>query len=331
MNKNVLDYLNDKTQNVADYIRAKSESAGNYITSHAKNIKKGAIRATATALTAATLLTGLSACDANEILVEPDIEQETTTGELTTEMDTFVETEVTTEEPTTDSNQQEQETTENKPVLPEMRPIEEIEKTGITADDVLAAMDNLAWKIYYIGYKDSLVNPDDINNLTCKFSNIAPTATTPASEELTPYLDPFYHLLDSYTPNFEWLNNKNQLDDVYAVKFVIKISLNGNNFSQNVYDLGISKEDFENIMDTFEMEQFTITADYLESLSSEDLQQYSHLIGNQAYSELKINRNLIENATEEQLWALYNATINSMSTINLEGTLNRETTQEMEN
>lgn len=324
MNKNVLDYLNDKTQNVADYIRAKSESAGNYITSHAKNIKKGAIRATATALTAATLLTGLSACDANEILVEPDIEQETTTGELTTEMDTFVETEVTTEEPTTDSNQQEQETTENKPALPEMRPIEEIEKTGITADDVLAAMDNLAWKIFNVGYKDStLLNPDDINNVTCSFFSLEPTITTPASEELMPYKDPFYHLLDNYTPNFEWLNNKNLLNDVYATELYIKLSINGKNSLISVLDLGIAKEDFENVMNALDMDQFTITTDYLESLSSEDLQQYSHLIGNQAYSGLEIDRDLVVNATEEQLWALYNATMNSMTSINLEGTLNR--------
>ena len=275
MNKNVLEYLNDKILNVADNIRAKSESVGNYITSHAKNIKKGAIRATATALTAATLIGGLTAC----------------------EIETLTQLEV--------------------------RPIEEIEETGIKAEDVLALYDNMAKNYFERLYGNFSDSEKAASIIKYEFTNITPLeSAVPTTEDYLfgPFetiIDPFYYSLDTYTI-VSWLAyDTTKLSNICPINFNYKAYSKDNVFDYQVTACGISPADLNSIIEAFNLKPFEITPEYIDSLGYAAI-SYQHLTGKTAYPSLTINRELIENANEQQLWSLYNAATNSIYSINFE-------------
>ena len=251
MNKNVFDYLNGKAHDVADYIKAKAEAAGNYISDHAQDIKNGAIKTTATLLTAAALVTGMTACD----------------------------------KPKTDDDF-------NQPLYPivTVRPQEEIEQAGITAEDVLAVYDNLSLlKIQNIYYHKKDEWAEDWNYLSAKFTNILPKRRVFPSVNLKEFInEPFYQSFNggTYGINYSFSGAIKDEVDNYSLEF------------------NINPEPFENIMKSFNIEPFELTDEYWKE-NPTYAYDYFYTTGQMVYPSFEITRDTITNANEEQLWALY--------------------------
>lgn len=251
MNKNVFEYLGSKAQQVADYIRTKAEAAGNCLSERANDIKQGAIKTTATLLTAATLLGGMTGC---------------TIGPL-------------------------------YPIVA-TKPRDEIEEIGITAEDVLAVYDNLCLqKLYetFLHHKDDY--GDDWYNLSAQFQSIkTDKRILQISNNDVPEYDyinePFYHMFN---------------DEGYCLTYNFYGALNNDSreFSKNVQ---ISPVTFESLMESLKISPFTLTDEYWQN-NPQHATDYNYVTGVDVYEPITIDRETIINATEEQLWTLYDVGI----------------------
>lgn len=254
MNKNVLKYLNGKAQQVTDYIRTKAEAAGNYLSEHAQDIKQSAIKATATVLTAAALLGGMTGCAKyKDVIMFP---------------------------------------------IASMKELEEIQEAGITAEDVLAVYDNFCLqKLYetFLHHKEDY--GDDWYNFSAQFQSIKThKRILQISNNDVPEYDyihePFYHMFN---------------DEGYCLTYNFYGALNNDSreFSKNVQIVPVT---FESLMDSLNVSPFSLTDEYWQN-NPQHATDYNYPTGVDVYEPITIDRETIINATEEQLWKLYNVGI----------------------
>lgn len=280
MNKNVFNYLNDKAHDAIDYIRAKAEAAGAYLEDHASDIKDGLVKGTATVLTVASLLGGMTGC-----------------GDLGFDSDNY----------------------QQKFPISTIKPIDDIEEQGITAQDVLAAYDTIA-----LTALQKIMEPakDDFgsrwNCFSAQFNSITNNnlniETENGEDKSVPH--PISIPNDSYSPQHLWSQEDMRFyDDVYLFNFSYSGDITNQIVDRTVFEMAMTWEDFSNIMKAFNIQPFELTQEYIDSLPYSS-SRYEYCIGEQVYPEFKLDRETILNASEEQLWALYNAATNSIANIN---------------
>lgn len=294
MNKNVFNYLNDKANEVTNYIRAKAEAVGTYLQDHAQDIKDGAVKGTATVLTAAMLLGGMTGCDVVEQIGGPKLEQY-----------------------------------EQLPI----RPIEEIEQSGITAEDVLALYDDLAEKCVEAHYattnwKDEL--GERFNELDGQFISISPTTINEIGYENN-YILPFYLQASVFKPSNRWstessspyyTNQKFINEEIYETILTIKQNF-GEKSGTKAYQWGVPKASFDKVLKAFNTPTTILDKETIEGkIPNAYFYQIeeNNLWGTSAYNSVSLSRETISNATQEQLWALYDL-ITDMIELNFNATL----------
>lgn len=260
MNKNVFTYLSGKANNVKDYIKSKAEAAGNYISDHAQDIKNGAIKTTATLLTAAALVTGMTACDTT-----PSNDPQT--------------------------SQQEQQNSNTLYPIVTVKPREEIEAEGITSKDVLALYDNLA----YLYAKNKLqpyadIRGYDVKDISAQFDNVhVCKISLKASGNTQMVDDPFYCPIN---------------DNGYLVRYNYNSAIKDKKDHYHS-DIIITQETFKTLMDSFNIAPIELTEEYWKE-NPTYVESHKHLTGKTVYPSFQFTRDIINNANEEQLWALYN-------------------------
>lgn len=282
-------------------------------------LARTAKRAVATGLVAATLLGGLVGCNKTDV-------NNPSAGNYT--------------EPTNEIA----DGTNHEPfeALP-IRPIEDIKETGITADDVLAAYDKLALAIEKKRYPRENVDPDYLeayDKATAQFESITvetyehPVFEIGGDVTLTYYQFPFFIKRSSFRVGEP--GEQIQVDNkIYTCSFHYNI-VNNNKYYNETFgadghkSCGIIDYEFEDVMKSFNSPPSTITEDKLALGPFEGF--FELQLGQTCYAPMKIDRELIQSANEEQLWALYNM-IHSIYSINIEEKLpeNQEIDSEMEN
>ena len=274
-----------------------SKTVFGYLKKQANDTKKPALRVAAIALIAVMLLTGLTACGVPEFI--KDIFNK----------DDKIEIDKT-----------------NQPPQLEMRPLEEIKETGITSEDVLAALDNLAKEFFLAGELYRFEGLEDYrDDLTYRFSGITPNDTyIPVSGDPDGKWEerqkPFYVSTLIHYADHRWLDEIKEFNNVYNLNFSYIAYLGNKPREFYVKSLAITKEEFESIMKAGNIDSFEINKEYTDSLGPKG-SAYENFWEYQAYPDITIDREFIENASEEQLWALYNAINGSLTSINLYGKL----------
>lgn len=304
MNKTVLEYLSGKANDVKDYIVAKAEAAGNYLSDHATDIKEGFVKGTATVLTVAAMLGGMTACDTNEPVENPN----NTPGISA---------------PADPSNPgQPGNPNDNKVTL---RPREEIEQTGITAQDVLDLYDEFARDAVraYNGFEGSQIHLD---KLTGDFISLSPQIVIdPTTYDRLPIA--CYIKETEFKPNQKWLTesshqlynpNIQNVGDVYLMTLLVHQHGIGREHDNHLKNFAIPAKEFDKLMLAFNNSQFNITNEYIQDKN--ELFELDKHIGKTAYNSIIFDKDLIANATEDQLWALYNA-MESLYSLNFYGEL----------
>ena len=310
MNKTVLEYLNGKANDVKDYIVAKAEAAGNYLSDHATDIKDGFVKGTATVLTVAAMLGGMTACDTNEPVENPN----NTPGISAPANPSTPETNPSTPGQPGNPN-------DNKVTL---RPREEIEQTGITAQDVLDLYDEFARDAIraFHGFPG---NPIHIDELTGNFISLSPQFIY-HPETRDKIFTPCYIKENNFTPAHNWLTDSSHqlynpnISDVGEVH-IMTLYVNQDGIGKDdkyLKNFAIPATEFDKLMLAFNNSQFNITNEYVQDKN--ELLGLDKHIGKTAYNSIIFDKDLIANATEDQLWALYNA-MESMYSINFYGEL----------
>ncbi len=209
------------------------------------------------------------------------------------------------------------ETSVEEYVKPTTRTEEEIVETGITAEDVLAEFDNLAWDILMQSHTTTWQKycPDDIDELmeeldfSCQFKSISPESYDNEQGEDT--LFPFYgistrkfiNMIDYLTDD----KDKPIFEDVYHA-YIVTDSFTYGEVSNNLAPIGMYKDQFEPVANMMSSNKITITDEYIknnidgEQGSIQAKYKYLDSIG---YSSFEITRETIENASEEELYLLY--------------------------
>ena len=232
MNKNVFNYLNDKAHDAIDYIRAKAETAGAYLEDHASDIKDGFAKGTATVLTVAYLLGGMTGC-----------------GDLGFDSDNY----------------------QQKFPISTIKPIDDIEEQGITAQDVLAVYDTIS----LAGLKGLMeTSKDDYGSrwdcFSAQFESFGPSQQFVLTEGTDGKMinNPFHFPINNYIANHLWLNDAAiSHDNVYELNFNYTGDITTTTLDRTIPQFGISAHDFINIMQAFNIEPFELTEDYLNSLN----------------------------------------------------------------
>lgn len=282
------------------YIRNKVESAGNYLNEHANAIKKRLIKGTATALTAATLLGGLAGC----MIQGKPAEQQTTPyspGDVVfSNSNLFVGT-IYDED--------------DLPPAINHRTEEEIAETGLTAQDVLNAYDQLSLDIgkamYSTDSYDTL--PKEVfEKLAVRFESITPLSYPGTNSR---FVVPFYALDTTYSPRQLWFDDRVSFP---AVPITIDFTtyLDGVCFTSTVYKAAVEQSQFENLMTSFSNVPYLLDYETLKSKLN-DYDNYLNFEDQMAYSPITISRDVISNASPDQLQTLYDM-ITSLRSINLE-------------
>lgn len=301
MNSKVLNYLSEKKDSFMDWFETNKT-----------NIKTNATKVIATGLTLAAL-TNMAGCN-NQLVgsdgthsKHPMISDEQFTGET------------------------------QPPVL-EVRPKEEITKENITAEDVLAAYDQLSLLALHHFWADAKERwGDDFNNLTASFVSITPQYVQDydfTTDENRNRMKAYY----TYDQFFDGVNHW-QMEElsyagepIYTFEFNIDIGYKGEVFDCGAFTtFGMYQSDFLPIANGFKSEPFNITASKLEEIYGGQslITNFDHnKIG---YSSFIIDRSTILNIQDmELLWSLYHAAHNSIYSINFRDHYNKYNDIEME-
>lgn len=207
---------------------------------------------------------------------------------------------------------------------------EEIAKTGLTAQDVLNVYDQFAIDICKQMYATEIyseLSAEAYNNLSARFEGISPVIYSRRDRETNQYITyqvPFYamtyltatkygHSISSNDPHFT----------VYTVTFSFVTYVDGVYFTQEMTGTGIQDFQFEKTMQTFGQEQYFLDDFSLYEKYPDHYYDYAKYKNQNAYDPFVFNRETIENATPEQLEALYDM-IRSLRSINLEQKLLEE-------
>lgn len=216
---------------------------------------------------------------------------------------------------------------------PVQRSREEIEQTGVTAEDVLAGLDA------FVRERDRRANSYDATaNFSARFYAILPNRTAGQRED-GDIVCPFYYVNDSaefapdihhwfwkeddpdYTDDFdELIPNVCQIQILYFSAFDwLTLTITDPNLFQNV---GVTASDFQTMLEVFHVPTYMMTEEKISEILNTTRMDTNTLrlryAGETVYDGFVITREVIENATQEQLDALY-PLIQSMNTINFEG------------
>ncbi len=329
MNKNVFNYLNDKTQELTDYIKAKAESVGNYLSEHAQDIKQGAIKGTATALTLATLLGGTTGC----VMQGRPVQGTPQPGTQQTQP-------VDPNEPSRSDGGHfwgERYTEDDLPAKIEHRTEEEIAQTGLTAQDVLNAYDQLAIDIAIAYYSSELYNgalsEEAKNNITATFESLTPQAhpyLDEKTQEENVIIAPFYALDKEFLPRQFWQDLKFNTIPAYITTLNLQVYVDGVTFAQRIETLGVEQQAFEKMLSTFNKETFYLDNNFLlTKVDKSKIGYFRKYLYQNVYEPLDIARDTIQNASPKQLEAIYQM-LTSIRSITFDRTLPNASTNDVE-
>ncbi len=300
MNKNVLHYLQDKKTQLANLTKDQVNHIQEFLAKNGGQIKRSA---TGIFLAALTALAALPMTGCNNV----NGPHENTSS-------------------TAISGPADQ--SEHNPFqVLEIRDLEEIKEKGIKAEDVLALYDNLALTLEHSQYPKSSVNEslwEAYDATTAEFESFTVRKFDKISfghngEEVEIFDYPFFIESLTYSPSCHWSPIKEDpLSDVFVGIFNYNIVLDNTYYNRQNRNFGIYDKEFGKTMDAFKIPASTLSKDKQAFADIDDY--FEPLVGQTIYGPLVIDRNLILNANEEQLWALYNM-FNSMYSINIEGTL----------
>jgi len=195
---------------------------------------------------------------------------------------------------------------------------EEIEETGLTANDVLAAYDELARDSYdaFYGVKyDS--DGNKIYEYIPTFESISPMSMeyNDGNGNLIPFQYPFFYKEKQFTPFFAWFREEgnmfygmdtNSIPNAYLVSLNIKLTKD-----KKLSDLPcpywtIPNNMMRKLMSAFGVTEFKITEELANS-SSYPSSVYDIAMGQKVFSPITISRETIQNASPEQLEVLMEA------------------------
>lgn len=332
MNKNVFNYLNDKAHDAMDYIRAKAEAAGAYLEDHASDIKDGFVKGTATVLTVASLLGGMTGCvmqgnpqqgiqmqgaPQSTQPVDPNAPSKSESGLFFGE----------------------QYKEEDLPPVINHRTEEEIAQTGLTAQDVLNAYDQLAIDIAraFTTHDAYISLPEETRNkVVAEFESLSPWSFyygDPISGKTLTVNAPFYAL----DPNFEakqpWQRYKGDFSDIfpaYSTTLTFKAYIDGVAFTQKLYNVGVEQTQMETLLKLLNQESFYLDDTTLKNITDTP-ESFERFLFSDVYTPITITKDLIKGASPEQLEGLYNI-LSSIRSITLNQSLPQSTTDlEMQN
>lgn len=197
---------------------------------------------------------------------------------------------------------------------PTIRDDIEIEEKGITAEDVLAEFDNLAWEFNLRAYTHSIQEnfPDEWEEIvkdsktSAQFVKITPPIAYKPEEPF-----PFYGILTTHLFHNRFLNflTQEQLDKEFEGVYPGMLYLNNVTFgeaTQRYYNIGMYKDQFQPLAERLSSDKFLLTKDLLYERwdNLDDLRKFDYL-NSQGYASFEITRETIENASEEELYLLY--------------------------
>ncbi|MGM9681268.1 MAG: hypothetical protein ACI3XR_07165 [Eubacteriales bacterium] len=269
-----------------------------YLANNANKIIGNAKRAVATGLVGVTLLCGMVGCNKADVNNPSEGNHTESTNEI-------------------------EDGASHEPfeVLP-IRPIEEIEESGITAEDVLAVYDKLALAIEKKRFPRETIGPDYLeayDKQTAQFESITvETYSDPIFEtdgiKMIDYQFPFFIKRNSFS--IGQLGEQTELENkVYTCFFNYNVVSDNKYYNETFEGCGIIDYEFEDVMKSFNLSPSTITEDKLALGPSTDFFRFE--LGQTCYPPIKIDRELIQSANKEQLLSLYNM-INSIQVINIE-------------
>lgn len=281
MNSKVLNYLSDKKDNFMDWFE-----------SNKTNIKTNATKVIATGLTLAAL-TNMAGCSGNASNEQNNIADDNVIIETIPNQDQII-------------------LEEERSPFDSLKPRDQIEQDGITAQDVLDVCNNLVVMSMRTHYPAS-------SSENLEFYNICtPTSQTSISDTHSNDTLPFYPFYEKYQPYSNPLSSFNSptFTNVYKIHITGKTtdSTNLDDASKSSYTslpIVFSKEDFERVAKAFGLDIFKIDQQYASDVLLEKNIDISGYIGTKAIAGQTINRDNIMNATEDQLWIIYDAVINT--------------------
>ena len=196
---------------------------------------------------------------------------------------------------------------ETLPAPLEVRPLEEIEQTGISPEDVLAAFDQLASitaKHVYEQFKDDL--GDKFYDIDARFISIAPPMCQKAGEQALAQLS--FYPMDSTAYHYPpWFDDLVELNNIYSISFHVKLLYKGKTADTCYNMLVLPQDEFISIAESFDATSFNVTSNDIAQeikISGADPFMFEN---STAYTGFTITRESILNANDKQLWALYNA------------------------
>lgn len=282
MNSKVLNYLSEKKDSFMDWFEANKT-----------NIKTNATKVIATGLTLAAL-TNMAGCNGNPFENQNVINNENVAiGTLPTQ-DPTISTEPS--------------------LLPELKTREEIERDGITAQDVIDLYTFLAATCLTCSYPELTAYSSQFVEMS------SPHFSTSSAIQSQQQPLPFFPLYETYTlPHLQYSNpNISTLSNVYEIGVSINLSdpsslsCEQQNLSIN---LAFDQENFEKLANLFNLTPFIIDQQHIDNLTQEghNLNKY---LGLTAIPQFSIDTNYLSSATQDQLWIIYN-TLENATKLNL--------------
>ena len=203
---------------------------------------------------------------------------------------------------------------------------EEIAATGLTAQDVLNAYDQLATDIMRLHYSDSTYNyiPQEMaESLVAKFESISTWRhefynTNTHLYEFTAC--PFYAFDPNYLPQSDFAGYNDSIPNIpaYVITLSMECYIDGVVFDR-FKTVGVEENQFEQTMTAFGQKSFFLEHDtFMEKLEQvDDYNDFSQFYNQKGYEPMEISRETIMNATPEQLKAIYTM-ISSIRSIGFE-------------
>ncbi len=200
---------------------------------------------------------------------------------------------------------------------------EEIAQTGLTAQDVLNAYDQLVTDIAKTIYRDDNYSfipqyKELADKVVAQFNCIGPYSYQFWSDDIQgneKIVTPFYALNPNYWPDYN-------VDDVkfpaYPITLYMQVYIDGVAFENEDW-VAVEKTQFEHTMDTLGQKSYFLDYDTLmEKVEKvDDYNYFAQFYEQNAYEPMEITRETIMNATPEQLKALYTM-ISSIRSIKFE-------------
>ncbi len=188
------------------------------------------------------------------------------------------------------------------------RPQDEIEKTGVTKEDVINTINYEFQDCLVAFYKDRRPGA----NVSVKFNCLRPDLSNAEQP------DKVYFFAESYATNHQsdWEKvkpEKEYFNNIYAGSVNIELMVNGKTTSVDYVNIGMSQDSFEKMCDTFGYESAIVDWQYIE-----DHDLSPTFFGRKVYPGFEINEETINNATQEQLNAIYDV-FKSLIDINIYG------------